>query len=529
MFRQARLSGTMQTRSFTSRHVPGVVEELANNLATNPNAERHRQLHGLLSHLKQASSGSAERQKQAMATDCELLVPEEYDQLLRAEFERRCSFGERCNTEFMISLKWKKMLQDCGIVHGLHGFDKGYQKRPPNTVALATADVVFHKALRDGEYGSKRLTYELFCKALLLIAQHAYPDLEDAAALAEVLSRIAGFVTRTEENQEEPQLLEDLSLDANVVMTLDNFKFPLHDLFYTVCQCKLENPMQAKPGLGTVRKRERTYLKYSEMQGSTRCSGSMTSMDRALASHLFGSSELSSCRASDSTCEPESCKGLETLRTGSEQSDVENELNSKAIGLDKAKLFETERDEEWEAPLADEDGHPREEADLSVDDATPQREAAQQHRTTAMPSHSFFRNTLGHGVALDDTQVSLVNGTPTIRDRCRRMSSDQMMLMCRRLGVYPDLISRPEVYRIFKRAQHTGYSQGTGSSIHGYLTFEEFVDAVGQLALKAYSQQPFSEEYVEAHEKVEAFLLRMLPFTNSRTLRSRFLDQVDER
>merc|ERR1719375_769872 len=112
-----------------------------------------------------------------MAVNAELLVPEEFDQLLRAEFERRCCFGDRTNTEYMNSAKWTKLLQECGLIAGLHGFRKGPRHRPSGAVTLANADMVFKKVLRDGEYGSKRLNYELFCKALLLVAQQAHPSL----------------------------------------------------------------------------------------------------------------------------------------------------------------------------------------------------------------------------------------------------------------------------------------------------------------------------------------------------------------
>lgn len=40
----------------------------------------------------------------------EVLVPEEFDEVLRETFARHCSYGERLNTELMHSSKWIKML-----------------------------------------------------------------------------------------------------------------------------------------------------------------------------------------------------------------------------------------------------------------------------------------------------------------------------------------------------------------------------------------------------------------------------------
>jgi hypothetical protein len=572
--------------------VPGVVEELAVDLA--PTGQR--QLQGLLLHLKKDSGVLAERQKRAMATNCEQLVPEEYNQLLRAEFERRCLFGERTNTETMNSHKFTKWLQECGIVSGLHGFRS--RERPPNTISLGTADVVFHKALRDYEYGGKRLNYELFCKALLLVAQQTFSELDDAGAFNEILSQIINLVSERSDDSEESYC--DLSLDPNVVVTLDNFKPALHDLFLTVCGRKLDNPMQAKPGLGTIRSRERTFMKYSGMTGYTtaQTSSSLSALDRHLLNlQRHPASSISSCRTSDSTCEPESCKGMETLRTGSEQSDADHDVMHKLVGLqrpdadDKVSEIgtwqvtdeygpwpvrskpsveadilatkapgsvvrgceidgwihldgesgcissesvrqvndgkpllpplrrrevvdcETQRNEEWEQGMVDQDG-----PGLAA------RDSHEEVGETDMPipTESYVRRLRPCVGVPEESQVTFVNGVPTIRDRCRRMSVEQMLFMCKSLNIMPDLVTRVEVIAIFKLAQHTGFSQGHGSSLHGYLSYEEFMDAVGQLAFKAYSKQPYSEEYPEAHEKVEAFLLRILP-SDQRKLRDQFL------
>jgi len=115
-----------------------------------------------------------------------------------------------------------------------------------------------------------------------------------------------------------------------------------------------------------------------------------------------------------------------------------------------------------------------------------------------------------------------VNGAPVIKNRRKFMSFDQLMLLCKELKVVPDLLTRFEVSQVFKNAQCAGAPSLHGSSIHGYLSKEAFVDAAGQLAIEAYSKQPFSEEYPAAHEKIHAFFLTVLP-SSSREVHERFL------
>jgi len=178
-------------------------------------------------------------------------------------------------------------------------------------------------------------------------------------------------------------------------------------------------------------------------------------------------------------------------------------------------------DKEWDASLPSQDTP----VTTHFSKSNTGDEMAQREQQSAIPMGSYIRPSMGtYGGVLEETQsqVSYINGAPTLRDRHRRMSIDQMMFMCTRLGIVPDFATRLEVITVFKRAQHTGFSHGTGSSLHGYLSYEEFVDAIGQLAIGAYSKQPFAEEHPEAHEKVEAFLLRMLP-TDQRDLLEKFL------
>jgi len=247
-------------------------------------------------------------------------VPEDLEHLLRAEFERRCSFGERTNTELLTSGKWIKLLQDCGVISGLQGFSK--DPPPTGMVTVSTGDMAYQKVLRDCDYGCKRIAYDAFCKALMIIAITAWPDLEDQAAFGEILGRIAAVAPR-ESNREV--LTDDIMLNANVVRTLDQFKPALQDLFYACCTRHLDNAMQARGGLGTIRARERTYQKYSCSQGMSKRSD--FNLGNLLARQDFShrrsvSSFTGSCRTSDSTCETGSFKGMVVY---SEHSDAEDQ------------------------------------------------------------------------------------------------------------------------------------------------------------------------------------------------------------
>ena len=84
--------------------------------------------------------------------------------------------------------------------------------------------------------------------------------------------------------------------------------------------------------------------------------------------------------------------------------------------------------------------------------------------------------------------------------------------MCREINIIPDLLSKVEVGNVFKKAQLAGSASNHGSSSYGYLSAEMFVDAIGQLALEAYSKQPYSEEYPEPAERINAFFTQVAAF-----------------
>eukprot|EP00439_Symbiodinium_sp_Y106_P078049 s2025_g16.t2 len=202
-------------RRFASRHVPTAAEELAqHSQVLEPSVIKR--FDGLMRHLKR-NTDKQDFEKQVLASPPDVLVPEEYDEVLRGEFSRHCSFGERLNTELMHSGKWVKMLKELGFVPG-PGKAKG-----PCLSSLAVADIIFQRVLHDTDYGGKRLTYDFFCKALCLVAVNMYPNMDWEAAMGELLQRIA---TAAEEFQEQSAANEpaDFSLDPNVLLVLDHFK-----------------------------------------------------------------------------------------------------------------------------------------------------------------------------------------------------------------------------------------------------------------------------------------------------------------
>lgn len=106
-----------------------------------------------------------------------------------------------------------------------------------------------------------------------------------------------------------------------------------------------------------------------------------------------------------------------------------------------------------------------------------------------------------------------VNGAPVIKNRTQYMSLDQLILMCKELQIMPDLLNRKQVVKVFKRSQSMMLGSHTtlGSSAYGYLNKEAFEIAAGELALEAYSVQPFCDEYPQPHEKLHAFFCNVLP------------------
>eukprot|EP00438_Fugacium_kawagutii_P006918 Skav203584 [mRNA] locus=scaffold935:152099:156924:+ [translate_table: standard] len=213
-------------RRFASRHVPTAAEELA--------AQSHfldpmiiKRFDGrLMKHLKR-NTDKQDFEKQVLASPPEVLVPEEYDEVLRGEFARHCSYG-------------------------------------PCLSSLAAADIIFQRVLHDTDYGGTRLTYDFFCKALCLVAADTYPDMDWESAMGELLTRIAAAAEDLEFVNDE---VSDFSLDPNVLLVLEHFKPKLHNLFRSFARRQLRGPTDAKVGQGTTRLKERTIWKQTQDDG----------------------------------------------------------------------------------------------------------------------------------------------------------------------------------------------------------------------------------------------------------------------
>eukprot|EP00438_Fugacium_kawagutii_P032195 Skav209046 [mRNA] locus=scaffold2483:141135:143095:+ [translate_table: standard] len=228
-------------RRFSSRHVPAAAEELAAHSQV-LEASTIKRFDGLMKHLKR-NTDKQDFEKQVLASPPEVLVPEEFDEVLRAEFARHCSYGERLNTELMHSGKWVKMLKEHGLLPADASPRKGKSEaKEPCLSSRADADIIFQRVLHDTDYGGKRLTYDFFCKALCLVAVKAYPNLDWEAAMSELLNRVAAAVENMEPSLEEA----DFSLDPNVLLVLEHFKPKLHDLFRSFARRQLRGPTDAK-------------------------------------------------------------------------------------------------------------------------------------------------------------------------------------------------------------------------------------------------------------------------------------------
>lgn len=514
-------------RRFSSRHVPHAAEELASSAVLPPDILAR--LTGLTRHLK-GNSDWEDKQKQVLESPSERLIPEEYDETLRNEFERRCAFGERMNTEFLSSGKWVKFLRELGLIAAPGAATVG-------TISLADADIIFRKVLHHADYCGKRLTYETFSKALYLAALATRPDLDCDSALADMLTRVtAAAPEETHDNN------ADYMLDANVLLVLDHFKPALLDLFRAFCSRNLGQAGGPSRGQGTVRLGERTFRRHTQDTLGTTLTLGGTRGEGGLSELSPGSEALSASPARRSRV-PGAVGGKTPMQ------DASSLLSPFALG----KLEEQEHEHECEPSSPQVNS----EADAACGFTTPrqrpwQEEASQLPHSILSPktaaerrptggsrspppagaekySHLFspqstlqsFRLSMCSTMQSQDMYV-YANGAPVIKNRRHYLSSDQFLLMCKELKIMPDLLTRLEIVKVFKRAQCTGTHSAHGSSIHGFLNREAFADAFGQLAIEAYNKEPYNNEFPEAHEKVHGFLARVLP-SNSHEVHERFL------
>eukprot|EP00929_Paragymnodinium_shiwhaense_P039682 TRINITY_DN20824_c0_g1_i1.p1 TRINITY_DN20824_c0_g1~~TRINITY_DN20824_c0_g1_i1.p1 ORF type:complete len:671 (-),score=143.06 TRINITY_DN20824_c0_g1_i1:92-2035(-) len=553
----AGYSMTSKPRRFASRHVPNSAEELVQEQVLNP--EIANRLSGLMRHLKRNTEWE-EQQKQVMVSEMDMRVPEEYDETIRLEFERRCAFGERMNTELMNSAKWIKLLKDINVIIPI----AASQSPMIGMIQQSEADIIFHKVLHDCDYGGRRMTYELFCKALYLVARAVRPDLDAETGFQHVLMAIVQVAP-----EEEDRKNIDFMLDANVLLVLDHFKPPLYDIFKTFCNRHLSNVGgDGRHGTGTVRLRERTVFKHTRDTELSRFSA-LGDTNFTMGGGGTRSEPMGRLRAPSRESLGEMSQGLQPSASIDALPAAPGAEASGGLAADASKQAQpVEQDGEAAAgapakqaspPVlapanAEADaggGHQLQQHNLQQHQQQLLQQQLQQQQLQQLqlqqgplPGLSRPRSTgqLHAPNVLNGTQLTLepsfcgstatkppskdntlfANGAPVIRDRRSHMSIDQLMDMCRELKIVPDLLSRLEVVQVFKRAQTAGSSSSTGSSLYGYLTRETFVDAAGQLAIEAYSKSPYSEEYPAAHEKISAFLITILP-GSAREVHERFM------
>lgn len=522
--RSASLSPTPKSRShgrcysprrFSSRHVPAAAEELAAHSQV-LEATVIKRFDGLMKHLKR-NTDKQDFEKQVLASPPEVLVPEEFDEVLRGEFARHCNYGERLNSELMHSGKWMKMLKEHGFIPTAESQSprKGEVKEPcqPCLPARADADIIFQRVLHDTDYGGKRLTYDFFCKALCLVAAKTYPNLDWEAAMGELLNRIAASA------QDPLELADqmDFSLDPNVLLVLDHFKPKLHDLFRSFARRQLRGPTDAKVGSGTTRLKERTIWKQTQ-----------ETMFASKASKATSRTSTTLAKEETLNPEPEDFSVLPAVKESDED------------GRDKMEKLREETEDTEPEMLPHHVGSPPPspkrtllpsaalEFDLkgSKTGMSPKSPAWMAWAEslgllgTTTGSRKSISSRSGQWAEMDPYTYAC--GSPTIRNSQNFLSLEQLFSLCKELSIMPEVISRQAVVRIFKRAQCAGSTTAHAGSNFGYLTQEAFVDAMGRIGIQAYSEAPYCDEYPEAHEKIHAFLLDRLP-GQVRAMRDSFL------
>mmetsp|Transcript_49916 Transcript_49916/g.93415 ORF Transcript_49916/g.93415 Transcript_49916/m.93415 type:complete len:596 (-) Transcript_49916:178-1965(-) len=503
-------------RRFASRHVPTAAEELAqHSQVLEPTVIKR--FDGLMRHLKR-NTDKQDFEKQVLASPCDVLVPEEYDEVLRGEFARHCSYGERLNTELMHSGKWVKMLKELGFFPMPGGKPKG-----PCLASRADADIIFQRVLHDTDYGGKRLTYDFFCKALCLVAVNMYPDLDWEAAMGELLQRIAAAA---EEFQEQCPSTEpaDFSLDPNVLLVLDHFKPKLHDLFRSFARRQLQNPMDARTGTGTTRLKERSIWKQTQdtmfaSRASSMMGGTIRDDDMSLENQddSMSPSALPAVQEVDGEANDAAEAEVSAPEAKEKPNDVEDGQDANPEASLPHQVASPERKKRPQLPSGALQGHGSGVlSSKSIGSASGSLLAWAENKGWCSPmSPDSRRSTMssraGKWSPVAEDPYTYACGSPTIRNRRSFMSLEQLFGLCKELKIMPELVSRQAVVRIFKRAQCAGSASAHGGSNFGFLTQEAFVDAMGRVAIQAYTEEPYCDEYPEPHEKILAFLSDRLP------------------
>lgn len=485
---------TSRPRRFASRKVPHVAEELAHSETLSPDILRR--FEGLMKYMK-FNTDEEERQKQVIHADHSILIPEEYEDMVQAEFERRCAFGERENTELMGPAKWVRLLRDMGVIGGVDHNTKKHSYKL-GTITLADAEIIFRQVLHNCDYGSKRLTYDLFCKALALVAHGCYPEDEE---WEDAVDKLMVKFSAIHVPEPPKQWTKDYSLDPNVLMIVDRFKPLLGDLFKAFSSRGLGNPTTHGHGAGTVRLAERSFWKHSAV-----------SEGGSLVSSMFGGSVRS---RRNSGCEekgmmsPMSPRGGQGSHTLSPPTSPTHHQSSSVPGAVPS------------APTSPQGrgGYPSvpEGRSMNRDTSFGRMSTLTSPTAADLTRRSMFQPVIVEGSVRRTTVMqrpkdpyTYMNGAPTIKNRQSHMSADQFLQMCKELKIMPDLLHRQEITQIFKRAQNPEGKGGLGSR-WGFLTKELFLDAFTLLAIEAFSKDPYMHEYEEYADKIHAFILHVVP------------------
>jgi len=490
-------------RQFASRHVPGPAEELATSESISPH--KTMRFNGLLKLMKPNSATENEEKSVLFASSGEDFIPEEFRNMLMNEFEVCCHYGERTNMDLMSSAKWVKFLRD-------RDFIKLSQKGPSADkfgLSLPEADIIYHKVIRNCDYGGKRLTYEMFCKALKLTSTLLYPEMGDDA-----LGHLLIKVSEAAGDDSRCAVCLEPSLNIDLHNILEHYDPVLQNLFSTYSGRDLENPASPSRGRGSVRIQEREAWNHDRSDMIAGC----TSPTRARCLQGFANdlarstATLSTVCASDrvqllsdlpeeatsmSNCQEEatavlSCQEETTTMvslTANDPSHVEVLPGASMHRDETCMQVDAEKDEDNSS------------VSMTHSDAIETKPVSPTKQTCKPTSISPRKKT---------TPYLYANGAPVIRQRSKRMSLDQLLTCCKDLDIFPSMLSRTEITRIFKRVQASSSPSGRGT-LYSYLTREMFCEVLVQVALEAHAYEPYNSEYPRPQDKVLALLFKCLP------------------
>jgi len=492
-------------RRFGSRHVPTVAEALVAASEDVESPTMRMRFSGLMKHLK-GNSLHEELQKEVLASaspqDFLAGLPPESAAALRSEFERLCAFGEPTNLEALSSAKWIKLLRDIGAV----GPDAGEQG--PGKIGKELADITFYKVLHDCDHGGQRLKYDMFCKAICLLAVQLQPHMDWEAALTDLVMRILA-VAPAQPSPGSPRIGDaphlpagyDISADPQMAVILDQFRPVLRTFFRTFCARNLNNFTGAVQGRGKVRASEKTTWKQAmEEMGCSLSTAMSASLSRRVDEDASWSPAKRLHEAPSFPAELTAAHAA-AADAGSPLASVQPVM----AHADHSGCTAGTGSAGGLAPQA-----PPMSPLRKASQTRPALGSVASSRMGALPSEVSQRGSPKATLLGNDPYV-YAGGSPVIRDRQAFMSFDQAQSFCRELKIVPEFVTRIEMTRIYKAAQGSCASASDGGSLHGFLTKEAFEEMVVQLGLQAYGKPPFCDEYPEPHSRIYAFLSMLAP------------------